>query len=117
MDANTVEQVRGAGSAQMPGFAQDAMQSPFERLGDPFRSGSTAGFEGFGMKSELDRACGDACSLRSKSGTDPFGGGSRGRQRAGEMPDSRFPDTEIPDAKVPDTKITLGQQLKIPQHP
>lgn len=115
MDANAVEQVRGAGSAEMPGSAQDAMQSPFERLGDPFRSGSTAGFEGFGRKSTFDRACGDACSLRSKGGTDPFGGGSRGRQRSGEMPDSRFPDTEIPDAKVPATKIILGQELKIPQ--
>jgi hypothetical protein len=118
MDASGLEHglepERGSGNVEMPGSAQDAMQSPFERLGDPFRSASATGFEGFGTKSEFDRACGAACSLRSKGGADPFGGGSRDRRRSGEMPDSRFPDTEIPNAKVPDTKITFGQGLKLP---
>jgi hypothetical protein len=114
MDAGGAEPVRGAGDVEMPGSAEDAMQSPFERLGDPFRSASVSGLEGFGTKSAFDRPCGAGCSLHSKHGTDPFGGGSRGRQRLGEMPDSRFPDAEIPDAKVPDTKIIFGQELKLP---
>jgi hypothetical protein len=104
-----LEPERGSGNAEMPGSAQDPMQSPFERLGDPFRSASASGFEGFGTKSGFDRACGAACSLRSKGGADPFGGGSRERRRSGEMPDS-----QIPDAKLPDTKITFGPGLKLP---
>jgi hypothetical protein len=113
MSAGGAEQVRDSANMEMPASGQDAAQSPFERLGDPFRSASATGFEAFGTKSAFARPCGDACSFRSTSGTDPFGGGSRNRGRAGEMPDSRFPDTEIPDAKVPAMKITLGQELKI----
>jgi len=104
-----LEQKRGSGNVEMPGSAQDAMQSSFERLGDPFRSASVSGFEGFGMKSAFDLSCGAACSLRSKGGADPFGGRSRERRRSGEMPDS-----QIPDAKLPETKITFGPGLKLP---
>jgi hypothetical protein len=104
-----LEPERGSGNVEMPGSAQDAMQSPFERLGDPFRSASVSGFEGFGMKSAFDLSCGAACSLRPKGGADPFGGRSRERRRSGEMPDS-----QIPDAKLPETKITFGPGLKLP---
>lgn len=100
----------GAGSVDVT--APPAMlyeQSPFEKLGDPFRSASATGFESFGTRSAFDRPCGDACAFRSSGGSDPFGGGGRGsreRNRLGETPETRVPDA--------DTKVQSGQGLKLP---
>lgn len=109
MGTSGTEQTKRGEDADSPSGTQNAMQSPFERIGDPFRSASATGFDGFGARSTFDRACGDACGFRSRGGIDAFGDESRQRRRAGEMPEDR-----VPDARVPDKTTPLGQDSKIP---
>lgn len=89
--------------------AIEAEPSPFEKLGDPFRSTSTTGFESLGPRSGFDRPCGDTCTFRSGEGGAPFSGsgrGSRERNPLGEAPQTRVPGS--------DTKVQSGQELKLP---
>jgi hypothetical protein len=73
---------------------QSAGQNPFERLQDPFLASSTATFEGFTKRSDFERSCGDACSLRAGGSSEPSSGGAKGQRRTGDMPDAQLPATK-----------------------
>lgn len=99
----------GAASSDLPTTPnQQAAQSPFERLGDPFLGASATAFERLGTKSAFDRPCGDACTFRSGAGNGLSSGDSlSSRQRVGERLETKIPES--------DTKVQSGQELKPPQ--
>ena len=109
MQGNARANGAAAVTVNMPATsAAEAEPSPFEKLGDPFRTASTTGFESFETRSAFDRPCGDACTFRSGGGG-PFsvsGRGSRERNPLGEAPPTRVPDR--------DTKVQTGEGLKLP---
>jgi len=98
----------GAASSDLPAISdQQAAQSPFERLGDPFLGASATGFESLGTKSAFARPCGDACTFRSSAGNGLSNGASlRTREHLGEKLETKVPES--------DTKVQSGQELKLP---
>jgi len=88
-----LRQMGNMGNKDLPVTLESA-QNSLELLKDPFLAPSTASWEGFKQRSDFEQACGDACSLGKTASGEPSTGGSRGRRRAGDLPESEMPATK-----------------------